>query len=157
MLSGVARMGATETRHMTPRTQALAAEALDRARSSASLSNLPAVYAGFAEKGVPPESVLPRVNVLTFWAWKALGRSVRKGEHGVRVLTWVPVARDSTDAATGETRRTTFRRPKGAVVFHVSQTDPIPGRETFAVVPTALDLAVAAAFSGPSADAGGAA
>ena len=39
----------------------------------------------FAAKGIPPESILPRVNVLTFWAWKALGRSVRNGEHGVRV------------------------------------------------------------------------
>lgn len=136
---------------MTPRTSALAQDALDRARSSGSLSNLPAVYAGFLAKGIPEKDILPRVNVLTFWAWKALGRSVRKGEHGVRVLTWVPVGKDTTDPATGQTRRTTFRRPKGAVVFHVSQTDPIPGRQTYVVVPTALDVAVAAAFSGPSA------
>ena len=105
----------------------VAAEALARARGSLSQSNIPTVYRGFLEKGILEADILPRVNVLTFWAWKALGRSVRKGEHGVRILTWIPVSKESTDPTTGDVKRSTFRRPKGAVVFHVSQTDETGG------------------------------
>ena len=103
----------------------LAQDALSRAQSGMSTANYSAIFHGFMAKGIPEADILPRENVLTFWAWKAKGRSVRKGEHGVHILTFVPCSREKTDATTGERRVSTFRRPKGATVFHVSQTDPI--------------------------------
>jgi antirestriction protein ArdC len=56
--------------------------------------------------------------VLTFQAWKALGRVVRRGEHGVKVVTFIP----TTDKATGEV---TGKRPWSSTVFHISQTDQL--------------------------------
>ena len=97
-------------------------EALTRAASGSALTNYPAIFAGFEAMGIPEAEILPRVNVLTFEAWRALGRHVRKGEHGVKVVTWVPLA-DKVDAETGEVTPR-GKRPKVAVVFHVSQTDP---------------------------------
>ena len=95
-------------------------EALQRARSSNSTSNFSTIYAGFTAKGIPFSAIEPRVNVFTFNAWKALGRVVRKGEHGVRITTWVAMTK--IDAASGAPPAT-FRRPKTTTVFHVSQTD----------------------------------
>ena len=97
------------------------AEALARAEQGQSWTNYPAIFAGFMAKGIPESDIEPRVNVLTFQAWKAKSRHVRKGEHGVRVTTWVPMTK--TDEATGE-RKVIGKRPFSAVVFHVSQTDP---------------------------------
>jgi len=93
-------------------------EALARARGNESASNYPAIFAGFAEKGIPEDDIRPRENVFTFHAWRALGRTVRKGEHGVHITTWIVC--DKKDDA-GEVIET-YRRPKSAVVFHVSQT-----------------------------------
>lgn len=107
----------------------IAEQALCRARGSQATSNIMAVIVGFVEKGIPAEDINPRENVLTFWAWKALGRRVKKGEHGVRLTTWIPIAakETTTDRETGEktTDKVTRRRPRTAVVFHVSQTEPI--------------------------------
>lgn len=98
---------------MTPQQ----AEALARAQSGQSLANWPAIFEGFAAMGIPAADILPRENVLTFNAWKALGRVVRRGQHGVKVHTWI-VAQDKE---TGETRKL----PRVTTVFHVSQTDPL--------------------------------
>jgi N-terminal domain of anti-restriction factor ArdC len=92
------------------------AEALDNARNGASVTNYPAIYQGMMAKGIAEADIKPRENVFTFQAWKALGRSVKKGEHGVRVVTFVPV----TDKETGEV---IGRREHAATVFHVSQTE----------------------------------
>ena len=54
--------------------------------------------------------------VAGFKAWQALGRQVRKGEHGLRILA--PMAKK--DADTGESRIFGFR---GVAVFDISQTD----------------------------------
>ena len=54
-------------------------EALERARSSNSTANFSAIYAGFTAKGIPFGDITPRVNVLTFNAWKALGRRRAQG------------------------------------------------------------------------------
>jgi len=97
-------------------------EALGRARQSQTMSNYPAIFQGFIAKGIAEVEIIPRENVFTFEAWKALGRHVRRGEHGVRINTWVPVSAQ-IDAQTGEEIRPAGRRPKSAVVFHVSQTD----------------------------------
>lgn len=98
------------------------AEALQRATENRSVANYAAIYDGFAAKGIPEDQIEPRVNVFTYEAWKAQGRQVRRGEHGVRVTTWVPMTRKN--AETGE-KETIGRRPKTAVVFHVTQTDPL--------------------------------
>jgi len=94
-------------------------EALQRARGGMSCINDAIVMNEFAARGIPLAEIDPRENVLTFWAWKALGRSVRKGEHGVQILTWIPVTRVN---AAGE-REPDGVRPKNATVFHISQTD----------------------------------
>jgi hypothetical protein len=104
---------------------AVASEALNRASAGQSVANYPTIIVGFADKGIPESEIRPRENVFTFHAWRALGRTVRKGEHGVRVLTWVPIP-ERIDRATGEVKPG-GKRPKAAVVFHVSQTDALNG------------------------------
>ena len=87
-------------------------EALKRATTNASTANFQAIFEGFAEKGIKAYDILPRENVLTFQAWKAKGRSVQKGEKGVKVLTWI------------KNEKTGKMFPKTTTVFHVSQTKP---------------------------------
>jgi hypothetical protein len=100
---------------------AIASEALGRARNGSSIANDAAVIAGFLERGIPEDEILPRVNCLTFWGWKALGRSVCKGQHGVKVTVWIRrcdcPAGASCDCAA---------YPKNATVFHESQTEVRP-------------------------------
>lgn len=100
------------------------AEALRRATSNLALTNYPAIYQGFIDKGIPEDQIQPRVNVFTFDAWKALGRVVRKGEHGVKVCTFVECGKTVRDPATGEEKQENYKRPWTTTVFHVSQTDP---------------------------------
>ena len=96
-------------------------EALARARGSQATSNLPTIFQEFMDRGIPEEDIKPRENIFTFHAWKALGRSVKKGEHGVRILTWVPTGRQVQDD--GSVVFLGGKRPKTAVVFHISQTE----------------------------------
>jgi hypothetical protein len=112
--------------------QEIQQEALSRAVGNQSLSNWPAIITGFAAKGIPESDIRPRENVFTYHAWRALGRQVRRGEHGVKVVTFVALDRDSaqtTDSEEGdgkpERQKARGRRPWTATVFHVSQTDPI--------------------------------
>ena len=98
------------------------AEALTRATTSLAMSNYPAIFSGFTDKGISEDEIQPRVNVFTFQAWKALGRQVRKGEHGVRVNTWVECKKKDPQPDESET----YRRPKSTTVFHISQTDSSP-------------------------------
>lgn len=97
-------------------------EALSRATTSPALTNYPTIYSGFLEKGIPESEIRPRENVFTFNAWKALGRHVRKGEHGVRVITYIPIKTKELDPTTGEPRMGS--RPWHTTVFHISQTEP---------------------------------
>ncbi len=106
-------------------------EALSRAVSGQALTNWPAILAGFTAMGIPEGKIRPRENVFTYHAWRALSRQVRRGEHGVKVVTFVALDRDgatATDTEQGETKpeRRKARRPWTATVFHISQTDPIP-------------------------------
>lgn len=106
----------------TERQKEMAGEALTRARSGQSLANEAITIQEFVRRGISVDDIQPRVNVLTFWAWKALNRSVRKGEHGVKLTTWIPYEKkDGTEGL----------RPKTCVVFHVSQTDPIGAQSDF--------------------------
>lgn len=94
-------------------------EALDRARTGQSMANWAAILTGFAAKGIPEADILPRENVLTYNAWKALGRQVRRGEHGVKVSTFITIVKGDGDDARA------FRRPRTTTVFHISQTDEV--------------------------------
>ena len=104
-------------------------EALSRATQGQTLTNFPAIFRGFMAKGIPESEIRPRENVFTYHAWRALGRQVRKGEHGVKVITYVQGEQEKSepDPQTGEKKKVhkSIRRPWVAVVFHVSQTDPI--------------------------------
>lgn len=111
--------------------QEIQQEALNRAVAGQSLGNWPAIIAGFTAKGIAETDIRPRENVFTYNAWRALGRQVRRGEHGVRVATVIPVG-DKNDRTEPDDRPTTDSRPRRratrpwtATVFHVSQTDPI--------------------------------
>lgn len=97
------------------------ATALSNARNGDSFANYPAIIEGFAAKGIPVDQITPRVNVFSYNAWLALGRQVRKGEHGVKVCTWVPMTKKS-DAGVSED---IGRKPRAVTVFHVSQTDEV--------------------------------
>ena len=97
-------------------------EALGRAVGSQVLTNYPTIFRGFMARGIPEGDIRPRENVFTYHAWRALGRQVRRGEKGVKVTTWAPITEKNEE--TGE-RKVTGKRPWSAVVFHVSQTDPI--------------------------------
>jgi hypothetical protein len=63
-------------------------------------------------------------------AWKALGRSVRKGEHGVKVVTFIECSGVGRDPASGEEKAVSYRRPWTTTVFHVSQTEPTSERKS---------------------------
>lgn len=88
-------------------------EALQRAKTSASLENDLAVMAEFAERGIEAN---PREDVFTYNAWLAQGRQVMKGEKGVRITTWIK----TKDKETGEYTGKMFARTVS--VFHISQT-----------------------------------
>ena len=102
------------------------AEALSRAANGQSLANWPAIIEGFTAKGIPESDIRPRENVFTYHAWRALGRQVRRGEHGVKIATFVTAREgkyDSGNPDAGKPKR--GARPWIATVFHISQTDPI--------------------------------
>jgi len=95
-----------------------AQKALNRIQSNPSVANFSAVYAAFAEKGIPMDNIKPKENVLTFTAWKAKGRCVKKGEKGVKVVSWIEI--EGKPAKQGE--KTTRKQPIRACLFHVTQT-----------------------------------
>jgi hypothetical protein len=106
--------------------QELQAEALTRAASGQSLTNWPTIFTGFTAKGIPEADIKPRENVFTYHAWRALGRQVRRGEHGVKVTTWVaPKGKRDESADPKEEKTRPTKMPWCATVFHISQTDPI--------------------------------
>lgn len=96
-------------------------EALMRAVSGQTMSNYPTIFQGFMARGIPESEIHPRETVFTFEAWKALGRYVRKGEHGVKVVTFIETKSKEVDRDTGEPK--TIRRPWTTTVFRVSQTE----------------------------------
>jgi antirestriction protein ArdC len=108
----------------TRRSAVNSAEALSRAISGQSVANYAQIYREFMARGIAESEIKPRENVFTYNAWRALGRQVRRGEHGVKVLTFIDCQKK--DEATGEVKET-YRRPWTTTVFHISQTDAIPG------------------------------
>ena len=121
-------------------TQERRAEALTRACTGQTLSNYPAIFQGFMAMGIPESDIRPRENVFTYEAWKALGRHVRKGQHGVKVVTFITTESGKSQEPQTETpdgvdaqqptKPAKHSRPWTTAVFHVSQTDPDEPRET---------------------------
>ena len=78
---------------------------------------------------------IPGENVLTFNAWKALGRRVKKGEKGIQIH--VIVEREATEAeqmphsdlgmlaAFNGIKQTTVKKTVTSYVFHICQTEPV--------------------------------
>ena len=68
-------------------------------------------------------------HVAGYRRWQNLGRNVRRGERGIRILAPCTQRRTTTDDETGESRTRTFVRGfRVASVFDVAQTegDPLP-------------------------------
>ena len=96
-------------------------ESLNRALFGESTANYSAIVQGFVGKGIAVDDIEPRENIFTFNAWKALGRSVKRGEHGVKIAT--VIEREKMDPATGA--KTKQRIPWNTTVFHISQTEEV--------------------------------
>jgi antirestriction protein ArdC len=96
-------------------------ESLSRAVQGQSVANYSSIFTGFMARGIPEEQIKPRENVFTYNAWLALGRQVRKGEHGVKCVTFIVCEDKKREQVTG--KKSSFRRPWTTTVFHVSQTD----------------------------------
>ncbi len=107
----------------TAKRAELQQQALTNAVTGESVANYQAIFDGFAAMGIDPADVKPRENVFTFNAWKALGRVVKRGQHGVRIMTVIPCTKK--DDETGE--EVPVRKPKATTVFHISQTEPLDG------------------------------
>ncbi len=101
--------------------QEIAMEALERAENNASETNYETIFNGFMAKGINKDDIEPRVNVFTFNAWKAKGRFVKKGEKGVRVITYIQV--DKKEENSEEIKKVLKKRQ--TTVFHISQTSPL--------------------------------
>ena len=114
---------------MKANAAAMQSEALSRATTGQSLANFPAIYEGFLTMGISADDIKPRENVFTFNAWKALGRSVKKGEHGVKVATYIERTNEARDPSSGEVQSNVIRMPRMTTVFHISQTEPTSERE----------------------------
>jgi antirestriction protein ArdC len=83
--------------------------------------NYAGIFEGFMAKGIPESAIIPRENVFTYNAWLALGRQVRKGEHGVKVVTFIACKDKKQEEKDGKPHP--YRRPWSTTVFHISQTD----------------------------------
>jgi len=70
------------------------------------------VRAYFEALGIKQSEIIPRVNVLTFDGWLTLGRIVKKGQHGCKLVTF-------KDHGNGKKKMLCY------FVFHVTQTSPI--------------------------------
>ena len=94
-----------------------AQDALRRAENSRSLGNIGTVYAALAAAGLTGTH---GIDVLTFAAWRAKGRCVRKGEKALCFLaTIIPTSKQTDD---GVQAGKLMRR---VAVFHFSQTDAL--------------------------------
>lgn len=117
----------TRRRRTPAERSAIEGEALSRARCGMSAANYETIIREFMARGIPAADIIPRVNVLTYHAWRAVGRQVRRGEHGVSVLSFIPLEKSEerkTEEATGKKRRRNSLAVT-ATVFHISQTDEI--------------------------------
>ena len=99
-------------------------EALSRAVGGNSTRNYILIISALEHKGIKPEDIKLRENIFTYQAWRALGRQVRKGEHGVKITTFIKGER-KTKADDPNAKKEYFSKPWTTSVFHISQTDKI--------------------------------
>lgn len=146
-----AKKAGARKRKQGPEVTALQREALQRAQCERSLANYGQIIAGFSQKGIPAHEIIPRVNVFTFSAWKAKGRKVRKGEHGVKISSWIPTGRTHTEKnqETGEEETVARLRPFTPTVFHISQTEPMEEGPDQPATPTQAVTAPTASIPDP--------
>lgn len=111
-------------------------QALTRVQGCRSGANMMIVYTALQAKGIHIDDIQPGVNMLTFHAWKALGRSVKKGEKGVSLVTWIPCGK------VDENGKAEYLRPKTAYVFHVSQTVEIKDKPKIQIPAPLVDWTV---------------
>ena len=78
------------------------------------------------------------IKIAGYKRWQELGRQVRRGEEGIRILA--PIFRTVEDEESGEKARMLCSL-KVVKVFDVSQTDPVPGAEPLPVKPRSAALA----------------
>ena len=62
----------------------------------------------------------PYVDVFTYRRWKAQGFQVQRGEHGVKLTTWISYEREDKDGTVK-----TYTRPKTTTVFCRCQVAPL--------------------------------
>ncbi len=120
-------MNESQALGLTNNRAVIAEQALANARSERSFTNYPAIINGFVEKGISVDDITPRVNVFTYNAWLALGRQVRAGEKGVKIVTVVAAKGKSAENDEGAAKG--FKMPRTVSVFHISQTDPVSAEE----------------------------
>ncbi len=97
-------------------------QALSRASNPQSATNIATVIQAGRAKGLDAH---PGENVLTFAAWKAKGRTVRKGE---KALCFVTTFFERPQMDQNGTRRM-VKMTKAAAVFHISQTEALTQRQ----------------------------
>lgn len=85
------------------------------------VSSIVRVTQALAELARPGCTCEPYLDVFTFNRWRAQGRTVRRGEHGIKLP--VIVSGQKTDDRTGETE--TFRMRRTSAVFCRCQTDAL--------------------------------
>ena len=95
-----------------------AVDALTRAQKGASANTDVQVIGFFAAHGI---DATPRLDVFTYAAWQALGRTVCKGESGCRLRVWL----NSKSGSEGDDEGAGRGFFKNVSVFHISQTAPI--------------------------------
>lgn len=101
------------------------AETLARIQQGFSKNDL-AVVMAFADAGIDPDDITPRVNVLTYRGWQALDRQVAKGAISLRVTVWIPKKgkKGEESSSKDDKKKTASMYPKTVSLFHVSQTIP---------------------------------
>lgn len=104
--------------------------AYDRTQQSTAWSNYLPIIIEFAARGIPEQEIIPRVNVLTYNAWKSQGRYVRRGEHGVKISVVEKASElesaavyDENEMETQGEKRKYYTLFTSATVFHISQTE----------------------------------
>ena len=98
--------------------------ALMKVQESSSVANeVQAIMQTMDSLGLRESECIPRVNILTYAAWKDKGRQVTKGSKAcAKVTVWIPGYRLNKK---GEKVSKTY--PKTTSLFHVSQTETVKG------------------------------
>jgi len=100
-----------------------------------SVANAIAVRQALSERGCSCE---PYEDVFTFNRWRAQGRIVRRGQHGIALRVYVTAMRGGEDADGVIDEPRAYRIPKTSHVFCRCQTDELAPRERFTAKPDAL-------------------